>query len=96
MAVSQQKAFERENWRQNETWRPSIRYSPDPREGYLSVVLKLAEENFIFDGASLQFLFRIKKVFDWDSRLKWRLRMDEKRIPLVHAGPQGISTTDLL
>jgi hypothetical protein len=78
MAKSLSKTLEQEIWGDDERWRPNIKVTPDPREGYLSVVLRVGEENFIFDGESLMFLLRIGKIFDQNTRLKWRLRMSEE------------------
>jgi hypothetical protein len=78
MAKALNKTLEQEIWGHDEQWRPNIKVTPDPREGYLSVVLRVGEENFIFDGDSLMFLLRIGKGFDRDSRLKWRLRMSNE------------------
>jgi hypothetical protein len=78
MAKTLGKILDEEVWGHDERWRPNIKVTPDPREGYLSVVLRVGEENLIFDGESLMYLLRIRKIFDHESRLQWRLRMSEE------------------
>jgi hypothetical protein len=79
MAKTLGKILDEEVWGHDERWRPNIKVKPDPREGYLSVVLRVGEENLIFDGESLMYLLRIGKIFDQEPRLQWRLRMSEEK-----------------